>query len=299
MLTTQGRAVKRHVDPIPTGEFMPDLKSSYDSTSEFGTFYDAVPLYSTRGDVAFYLEEAERAGASSAVLEVGCGTGRLTLPLARAGHAVTGIDLSPAMLARARAKLDAEPPDVRARVTLLATDARRMTLPARPTFDLVIAPFRIMQHLVAIEDQLDVLTRVRERLRPGGRLAFDVFNPSYAMMTRDRSAEVEDTPEQALPDGRTLRRTVRVLTVHWVEQVSDLELIYYVRTGEHTERIVQEFEMRWFTPSELTHLVARAGFRLDASFGGFDRRPLDDTAPEIIVVASLATESRSGGHSPE
>jgi SAM-dependent methyltransferase len=265
---------------------MPHHESSYDMSPDFGTFYDAVPLYSTRGDVGFYVEEAERAGASSAVLEIGCGTGRLTLPLARAGHAVTGIDLSPAMLARARSKLEAEPPDVRARVALLETDARRMALPPSPAFDLAIAPFRVMQHFLTIEDQLDVLTHVRERLRAGGRFVFDVFNPSYPLMTRDRSAEAEDTPEQALPDGRTLRRTVRVLAVHWVEQVSDLELIYYVRTGDRVERIVQEFQMRWFTPAELTHLVSRAGFRLEAMHGGFDRRALDDGAPEIIVVVS-------------
>jgi SAM-dependent methyltransferase len=268
--------------------------SSYDTTSDFGTLYDAVPLYSARADVAFYLEEAARVGASCAVLEVGCGTGRLTLPLARAGHEVTGIDLSPAMLARARTKLAAEPDDVRARVTLRETDARRMELPAEPAFDVAVAPFRVMQHFITIEDQLDVLIRVRERLWPGGRLVFDVFNPSYAMMTRDRSAEVEDTPEQVLADGRTVRRTVRALAVRWVDQVSDIELIYYVRSGERVERIVQEFQMRWYTPSELRHLLARAGFRVDAVFGGVDRRPLDDDAPEIIVVATVpASEAGS------
>ena len=83
-----------------------------------------------------------------------------------------------------------------------------------------------------------------------------------------------------------------MLAVHWVEQVSDLELIYYVRTGDRTERIVQEFQMRFFTPSEIRHLVARAGFQLDALHGGFDRRPLDDEAPEIVVVASAAAAAR-------
>src|SRR5690242_5009291 len=97
--------------------------TSYDTTPDFGAFYDAVPLYSTRGDVALYLDEAARAGEPGTVLEIGCGTGRLTLPLARAGHVVTGVDLSPAMLARARSKLAAEPPEVRARVTLLEADA--------------------------------------------------------------------------------------------------------------------------------------------------------------------------------
>ena len=266
---------------------MPDSESSYDEIADFGTLYDAIPAYGARADVAFYLEEAERAGASSRVLELGCGTGRLTLPLAQAGHEVTGIDLSPAMLARARAKLAAPPSSVRDRVTLLEGDVSRIELSETPSFDLVVAPFRVLQHFVAIADQLDVLAGARRRLRPGGRLVLDVFNPNYASMTRDRSLEVEDTPEQALSDGRTLRRTVRVTAVRWVEQVSDVELIYHVRTGDTTERVVQSFGMRWYTPAELTHLVERAGFRVDALYGGFDRRPLDDEAPEIVVVASL------------
>lgn len=260
--------------------------SIYDVVTDFGALYDAVPAYGARADVAFYVEEAKRAGAASRVLELGCGTGRLTVPLARAGHEVTGIDLSPAMLVRAREKLAAEPRAVRERVTLLEGDVRRIALSDEPSFDLVVAPFRVLQHLDAIDDQLDVLAGARRRLRPGGRLVLDVFNPSYPMMTLDRSAEVEDTPEQSLPDGRTLRRTVRVTAVHWAEQVSDVELIYHLRAGDVTERVVQAFRMRWFTPAELTHLVARAGFRLDALYGDFDRRPLDDEAPEIVVVAS-------------
>jgi SAM-dependent methyltransferase len=264
-----------------------DAASGYDAVADYGAFYDAVPAYAARADVAFYLDEAQRLGASSRVLELGCGTGRLTIPLAQAGHEVTGIDLSRAMLARARAKLAELPRSVQDRVTLLEGDVRRTELGDTPTFDLGIAPFRVMQHFPAIEDQLDFLTSARRQLRQGGRLVFDVFNPSYPLMTRDRSAEVEDTPEHPLPDGRTLRRTVRIITVHWAEQVSDIELLYYVRTGDRTERVVHGFQMRWFTPAELTHLVARAGFELDALFGGFDRRPLDDDAPEIVVVASV------------
>jgi hypothetical protein len=77
-------------------------------------------------------------------------------------------------------------------------------------------------------------------------------------------------------------------------------LIYHVRTNDRTERVVQAFRMRWFTPAELTHLVARAGLRLDALYGDFDRRPLDDDAPEIVVVASHATvaSTHQGGQTP-
>ena len=259
--------------------------SSYDVAADFGTLYDSAPVYAERADVAFYVEEANRSGAGSVVLELGCGTGRLTLPLARAGHPVIGLDSSPAMLARARAKLAAESEDVRRRVTLLAGDMRDagFTPPAVP--DLVIAPFHVLQHFTSIEDQLGVFALARRVVRPGGRFLFDAFNPAYPLMTHDRSAEVEDVAERPLGDGRHVRRTVRVLATHWAEQVIDVELIYYVRSGGHTERVVQAFPMRWFTPAELEHLVARAGFRLEAKYGGFDRQPLTDESPEIVVVA--------------
>jgi len=261
--------------------------SSYDVSADFGTLYDSAPVYAVRPDIAFYVDEANRVGDGSTVLELGSGTGRLTLPLARAGHPVIGLDLSPAMLMRARAKLAAEPEDVRRRVTLLAGDVRDagFTPPSVP--DLVIAPFRVLQHFPSIDDQLRVLALARRVVRPGGRIIFDVFNPDYAMMTRDRTTEVEDVAERPLGDARTVRRTVRIARVHWAEQVSDVELIYHVRTGDHTERIVQAFQMRWFVPAELEHLLARSGFRLEAMYGGFDRRPLTDEAPEIVVSAVI------------
>ena len=258
--------------------------SSYDVSPDFGTFYDAAPVYAVRPDVAFYVEEANRIGAGSVVLELGSGTGRLTLPLARAGHPVIGLDLSAAMLARARTKLAEEPDDVRRRVTLIEGDIRsaELTPPAVP--DLVIAPFRVLQHLTSIEDQLRLFALARRVVRAGGRFVLDVFNPAFPMMSTDRSAEVEDVAERPLGDGRTVRRTVRVLAVHWVEQVSDIELIYHLRSGERTERVVQAFQMRFFTPAELIHLAARAGFQLEAMYGGFDRQPLVDESPEIVAV---------------
>jgi len=88
--------------------------SSYETAADFGTLYDAVPAYAARADVAFYVAEATRVARESraTVLELGCGTGRVLLPLARAGHDVTGIDASAAMLARCRAKLAREPASV-------------------------------------------------------------------------------------------------------------------------------------------------------------------------------------------
>jgi SAM-dependent methyltransferase len=256
---------------------------SYETSPDFGVLYDAIPAYAAREDAAFYLEEAARGGRSVSVLEIGCGTGRVSLPLARAGHRLTGVDGSPAMLARFREKLAEEPEEVRQRVALVESDAREFSVPGG--FDLAIAPFRVLQHLTTTRDHLACFATVRFHLAPGGRFAFDVFNPHYTLLVRDRAAEAEDTPETALPDGRTLRRTARVTRVRWVEQVSDVELIYYVRGGEAEERLVQAFPMRWFTPPELEHLLARTGFAVEAMLGGFDRQPLTDDAPEIVVVA--------------
>jgi len=256
---------------------------SYDEIPDFGLLYDSVPAYDARRDVAFYVEEATRAGGP--VLELGCGTGRVLLPVARAGGEVVGLDGSDRMLERCRERLAREDDAVRRRVTLVHGDARSFDLGA--TFALVTAPFRIVQHLTTIDDQLRCLESVARHLAPGGLLAFDVFNPNFASMTSDRSAEAEETPEQALPDGRRMRRAVRVPRVRWTEQVSEVELIYYVApaAGAPSARFVQAFDMRWYVPAELTHLLARAGFRVRDLYGDFDRSPLRDGSPEIVVRA--------------
>jgi SAM-dependent methyltransferase len=269
---------------------MPD-KSSYDAVAGFGALYDEVPAYATRRDVEFYVDEAERRAPRNArVLELGCGTGRVLLPLARAGHRVIGVDRSLAMLARCRKKLSLESPAVQSRVALCEGDIRDFELPPDESGQagavaFAIAPFRIMQHLVTVADQLRGLAGIRQKLTDGGCVAFDAFNPNFALMATDRSAETEDTPERQLADGRFFRRTARVIRVRWVEQVSEVELIYYLREGRRTTRLVQAFEMRWYTPPELEHLLSRAGFAVEDMYGDFERGRLHDDAPEIVVIA--------------
>jgi len=133
--------------------------SSYDAIPDFGLLYDSVPLYAARQDVAFYVEEAK--AARGTLLEVGCGTGRILLPIARAGIPITGIDGSKQMLERCRAKLQGE------RVELVQHDMRDFDLGAK--FDLIIAPFRVIQHLATLDDQLRFLETVVRHLAPGGR----------------------------------------------------------------------------------------------------------------------------------
>jgi SAM-dependent methyltransferase len=261
-----------------------DSDRSYDAIPDFGVLYDAVPAYTARRDVQFYLAQAARAGG--AVLELGSGTGRILLPLAREGHSVVGLDGSRAMLERCEARLRAEPDDVRARVALHHGDARDFDLGRR--FDLVIAPFRVLQHVVTIDDQLRLLAAVGRHLVPGGRFVFDVFNPSLRALLSHDGVEHEDTPETPLPDGRTFRRAARVPRVRWLDQVNDVELVYYVsaHAGAPPVRHVQAFGMRWYLRQELTHLLARGGFVVESMHGDFDQSPLVDGSPEIIVTAT-------------
>lgn len=262
------------------------MSSSYDQIPEFGLLYDHVPLYVERTDVAFYVAEAQRAGGT--VLEIGCGTGRILLPIARAGCRVTGLDGSRAMLDRCRAKLEREPTAVQSRVRLVLADMRDFDLGA--TYPLIIAPFRVVQHLTTVDDQLRFLARVARHLAPGGRFVFDVFNPRFDMLIAADGVEREDTPDQRLPDGRTFRRSYRIARVRWVDQVSESELIYYV----DGKRYVQAFEMRWYLATELRHLLARAGFSVREIYGDCARGPVVDGCPDLLVIAELDARLKVG-----
>ena len=252
--------------------------SSYDAIPNFGLLYDHVPLYLERTDVGFYVEESK--AARGPVLELGCGTGRILVPIARAGSTIVGLDSSTHMLERCRANLAREPAALQQRVTLQQRDMHDFDLGAQ--FPLIIAPFRVFQHLTTVAAQLRFLAKVTHHLAPGGRFIFDVFNPRFDILVGADGVEREDTPEQRLPDGRTFRRSYRIARVRWVDQVSESELIYYVAG----KRYVQAFEMRWFLPAELQHLLARAGFRVRHVYGDFARGPLVDGAPEQVVVAT-------------
>ena len=256
---------------------------TYDTLDNLGVLYDHVGAYTTRADVAFYVDEVS--SAADKVLELASGTGRVLLPIARSGKEIVGIERSRTMLDRCREKLAAEPSEVRARVELRSADMRDFALDDR--FAAAIIPFRAMQHILSIDDQLACLDCIRRHLVPGGRLIFDVFNPNFARLSAPAVDEFDDTPETALPDGSRFRRTGRIPAVHRVDQINDIELVYYITPpgGGAVERRVHSFPMRWYLRFELEHLLARAGFTLDAFYGDFDRSVLTDDSPEIIVAA--------------
>jgi SAM-dependent methyltransferase len=249
--------------------------------------YDANPICAARRDVRFYVDLALEMGGS--VLEMGCGTGRVLLPVARALDAtdsrVAGLELSESMLAQLRAKLAREPERIRSRIRIVRESMTSFDL--GESFALVTAPFRAFQHLVTVEEELACLRSAHRHLRSGGRLVLDFFQTDPRRM-HDSSflQESEPSPDVTLPDGRRLRLSDRVVAFHRAAQVNDVELIYTLSHPDgRLERFVMSFPVRYFFRFEVEHLLVRAGFRLVDVFGDFDRSPLDDGSPEMIFVA--------------
>jgi SAM-dependent methyltransferase len=261
------------------------MSDEYESVAEL---YDYVAPYADRGDVEFFVQEAR--AANGPVLEIGCGTGRVLIPTARAGIGITGLDVSPAMLDVLRRKLVDEPSDVRARVRLHVGDMRSFELGDR--FALVTIPFRPFQHLLTVDDQLACLTSIHRHLLPGGRLILDLFNPSIDYLANRPTGEIlPEGPPVTLPDGRQLERSFRIVAQDRFRQVNDVDLIYDVTESDgRKRRAVHAFSMRYLFRFEAEHLLARAGFDVENLYAGYDRRAYGSTYPgELIFIARKRT----------
>jgi SAM-dependent methyltransferase len=247
-------------------------------------FYDYVVPYQTRQDVAFFVEAAQTSGGP--VLEVGCGTGRILIPTARAGIPIYGIDLSPYMLAVCEQRLEQEPAEVQQRVQLELADMRAFDL--GQTFQLITIPFRPFQHLVEVEDQIACLRCIHRHLAGDGRFILDLFNPSLPIMAREVTGEEQgDEPEFTMPDGRRVLRRNRIVARDVFKQYQDIELIYIINHPDgRTERLVHAFPMRYFFRYEVEHLLARCGFEVEALYAEYDKSPYGSQYPgELIFVA--------------
>ncbi len=256
----------------------------YDSYAFVAELYDHVVPYRDRKDVGFFVDAARASGGP--VLEVGCGTGRVLLPTARAGLEITGLDLSQPMLDVCRARLAAEAEEVRGRVQLVHADMRAFALDR--TFALATLPFRPFQHLLTTEDQLACLSSIRRHLAGDGRLVLDLFNPSLEMLANPKlGEETGDEPEFQMPDGRRVVRRMRIVACDRFRQVNECELIYDVTHPDgRTERLVHAFPIRYLFKFEAEHLLARAGFEVENLYADYDKRPYGSSSPgDLIFVA--------------
>jgi SAM-dependent methyltransferase len=230
------------------------------------------------------VEAARNAGGP--VLEIGCGTGRILIPSARAGVEIVGLDTSPHMLAVCRDRLREETVAVQSAVRLVQADMRNFNLGR--SFSLAMIPFRPFQHLLTVPDQLQCLATIRGHLADGGRLVCDVFNPSLEALASSNEGQIlGEEPEFATPDGRRVVRSHRIVAKDRFNQVNQIELIYDVTHPDgRTARRIQALSMRYFFRFEMEHLLARSGFVVEHLYADYDKSPYGSKYPgDLIFVA--------------
>jgi SAM-dependent methyltransferase len=249
--------------------------------------YDIVTPTSFRGDAEWYRGKARECGGP--VLELGAGTGRITLGIAQASVSVHALDADPAMLDALRQKLANQPPEVQERVVVMVGDMRVFTLAER--FALIIAPFRAFLHNLTEQDQLACLDRVREHLRPGGCFAFNVFHPSLEYMAHHTGAlagiwRCVGTFPRA--DGRCIVRS-ESNRYDTVRQLVDSQHRYeeYGPDGILTRTSMHRLQLAYLYPPDLRRLLKQAGFQSVQIAGGFDGRPFEKDTDELVIEARL------------
>ena len=269
---------------------MNELSRFYDRCAAFYEGdYDAAGYHH---DIPFYVEIAREAvrEVEGPVLELGCGTGRVLLPIARAGIEAVGVDASPGMLERLRGVLGAEAEEVRRRVRVMEGDIRSVRVPGgEGAFALVTAPFRVAQHLLTLEDRRAWLRTVAHHLRrdPPGHLVFDVFQPDYEQIADSPVVSVDI--ERVDPEtGRRIRRVSRA-DHHPESQTLDVTFEWLVADPDGEERTERAIEttVRWYTRGEIECLLALEGFEINDFWGDFERTPFGADAEDQVVRAQL------------
>ncbi|MGG1662706.1 class I SAM-dependent methyltransferase [Brevibacillus sp. NRS-1366] len=245
---------------------------------QWADYYD-LTQHGVNGDVEFYMEQAKLAGGK--VLELGCGTGRISIPMAQAGIDVTGVDLSQEMLAKAEKK--AQEQGVATGLKLLQGDMRQFDL--GESFSLIMIPFRSFLHLLHIQEQMKALTCIRKHLAPGGKFVMNVFVPKMNHF-HEESEKMSLRGTYKLPSGEEVAMWDYTRYDHF-QQLSEVTRIYERSNAQGlvTERVTGRFTLRYIFPAELHHLLRLNGFKVKERYGSFAKTPFDAGSSELIIVA--------------
>jgi SAM-dependent methyltransferase len=231
--------------------------------------------------VAFYSALAREAGGS--VLEIACGTGRVTIPIAKLGFPTTGLDIVPGMLERARSKSAGLP------VRWVEADARTFDL--HEQFRLIFLTGNAFQAFVTNAEQDALLQRVHAHLHDEGLFAFETRNPLFPN-TRTREgffplletrAEAEERPPFIDVDGHEVRESITQVYDH-VMQILHLTGQKRWHDGKAERTKITRTALRYTFPQELAALLHHNGFRIERQYGDWNYEPLGATSPSIITI---------------
>lgn len=251
------------------------------------THYDEVSLYEVafrarKFDVDFFLRRAKELEVNAPILEFGAGAGRVTIPLAKAGHEVFAVDFSTPMLDRLKQHLARTTGAVQARVFPVHGDMRKLRI--KRQFPLVLATFNVVGHLETFLDMGAFLRTAKHHLAPGGRLIFDVPIP--------HPDEVEADPEE-------LHRVPRFKhpdTKQWVHQTERFEYdpsrqVLLVesefRVAGMPDALIVPLTLRQWFPKEVEAILHYEGFTQVETFADYSDQPGVTAKDTLIFSAAL------------
>ena len=207
------------------------------------------------------------------ILELCCGSGRLTLPIARAGYDITGVDYTPSMLEQAKTKASL----AGLKINFIEADIR--TLDLQEKYDFIFIPFNSIHHLYTNEDLFEAFQVVKNHLKDGGLFLLDCFNPNIQYIV-DGEKELKEIAGYTTGDGRDvwIKQTMRYENK---TQINRIEWHYFIN-GEFNS--VQNLDMRMFFPQELDSYLEWNGFHIVHKYGGFEGEAFHDHSEKQVFV---------------
>ena len=256
---------------------------------EWSDLYDWVYAWK-QDDIPFYVGEAQSSGGP--VLELGCGTGRVAIPVAQSGIEVVGVDSSTKMLDIARSKATALG-DINGNLTWLKGDMRSLSLGRK--FPLVVIPYRGFLSLLSVGDQRQCLDVIKAHLLPGGRLIFDIFVPDLYTITEGSAAPVhlwdithDHTGHRlVIWDQSRFDNYNQVINVRMI--IDELNV-----AGKMVSKLYRDFQIRYIYRYEAHHLLELCGFQILNLLGDFKYGPIDEFSTDMIWIATPGKDMYEG-----
>ncbi len=226
-------------------------------------------------DLQFYKKWLPK-NKDAKILELCCGTGRLTIPIAKDGYNICGVDYTSSMLEQAKVKAT----EVGLEINFIEADIRTLNLQEK--FDLIFIPFNSIHHLYKNEDLFKTLMCVRNHLKEGGLFLLDCFNPNIHYIVEGEE-EQEVMAEYTTNDGRKVL-IKQIMHYENATQINCIEWHYFINGEFHS---IQNMDMRLFFPQELDSYLEWAGFSVIHKFGGFEEEVFDNNSEKQIYVLTV------------
>ncbi|MEO0556516.1 MAG: class I SAM-dependent methyltransferase [Bacteroidota bacterium] len=223
-------------------------------------------------DLQFYKRWLPK-NKDTSILELCCGTGRLTLPIAKDGYDISGVDYTPSMLEQAKAKAI----EGGLEVEFIEADIRTLDLPKK--YDLIFIPFNSIHHLYDNEDLFKALNVVKNHLKDGGSFLLDCFNPNIQFIVEGEK-EQKEIAAYTTSDGREVL-IKQIMRYESKAQINRIEWHYFIN-GEFNS--IQNLDMRMFYPQELDSYLEWNGFDIIHKFGSFEEEAFNNNSVKQIFV---------------